>query len=95
MSLINREAVLEYLEKRRTYELMDGRNKAYGKGIRDAMKDIESQPAVDAVPVVHGKWEDNGNDTVSCSHCATWFQKERKPYLRFCGYCGAKMDLEG
>ena len=61
------------------------------QSFRDVMK---HRPTIDAVPVVHGKWEDNGNDTVSCSHCATWFQKEREPYLRFCGYCGAKMDLE-
>lgn len=49
--LISREAVLEYLDKRRTYELIDGRNKAYGKGIRDAIKDIEAQPSVPAVPL--------------------------------------------
>ena len=44
------------------------------------------------VAVVHARWKDNGNGTVSCSRCATWFQKEREPYLLFCGYCGAKMD---
>lgn len=49
--LISRTSVLEYLDKRRTYELMDGRNKAYGKGVRDAMKDIESQPSIPAVPL--------------------------------------------
>lgn len=53
---------------------------------------IESIPAVDAAPVVHGRWKDNGNNTISCSRCGTWFQKERKPYLLWCGYCGAKMD---
>lgn len=46
----------------------------------------------DVVPVVHAHWKDNKNGTVSCSRCLTWFQKEREPYLRFCGYCGAKMD---
>ena len=61
------------------------------QSFRDVMK---YQPTVDAVPVVHAKWKDNGNDTISCSRCATWFQKEREPYLRFCGYCGAKMDGE-
>lgn len=49
--LISRKVALEYLDKRRTYELMAGRNKAYGKGIRDAMKDIENQPSVLAVPL--------------------------------------------
>lgn len=51
MGLISREEVLEQLDKRRTYELMDGRNKAYGKGIRDAIKDIETLPSVPAVPL--------------------------------------------
>ena len=51
MNLISREEVLEYLDKRRTYELMDGRNKAYGKGIRDAIKDIEALPSVPAAPL--------------------------------------------
>lgn len=30
---------------------MDGRNKAYGKGVRDAMKDIENAFTIDAIPV--------------------------------------------
>ena len=51
MDLISRKEALQYLDKRRTYELMDGRNKAYGKGIRDAIKDIEAQPSVPAVPL--------------------------------------------
>lgn len=55
---------------------------------------LRALPAVDAVPVTHGYWKDNGNGTVSCSRCATWFPKEREPYLLFCGYCGAKMDGE-
>ena len=53
---------------------------------------IKGLPSADVVPVVHAHWKDNKNGTVSCSRCSTWFQKEREPYLRFCGYCGAKMD---
>lgn len=49
--LIDADALLEYLDKRRIYEVMDGRNKAYGKGVRDAMKDIESASTIDAIPV--------------------------------------------
>lgn len=37
-----------------------------------------------------GKWKDNGNGTISCSECGTWFPKEREPFLQFCGCCGAK-----
>lgn len=45
------DALSEYLDKRRTYEILDGRNKAYGKGVRDAMKDVEDAPTIDAIPV--------------------------------------------
>lgn len=38
-----------------------------------------------------GTWKDNGNGTISCSECGTWFSKEREPYLCFCGWCGARM----
>ena len=53
---------------------------------------IKALSSADVVQVVHAHWKDNKNGTVSCSRCSTWFQKEREPYLRFCGYCGAKMD---
>lgn len=60
-----------------------------------AMQAIDELPSADVVQVVHAHWKDNKNGTVSCSCCSTWFQKEREPYLRFCGYCGAKMDAQG
>ena len=40
----------------------------------------------------NGTWKDNGNGTISCSECGTWFPKEREPYLCWCGWCGAKME---
>ena len=55
---------------------------------------VDAMPAADAAPVVHGRWKDNGNETVSCSRCATWFPKEREPYMLHCGCCGARMDGE-
>lgn len=54
---------------------------------RDALALLEAQE-----PVIHGRWKDNGNGTVSCNCCATWFPKIRESQLQFCGYCGAKMD---
>lgn len=41
-----------------------------------------------------GKWIDNGNGTISCSECGTWFPKERVPFLYLCGCCGAKMERQ-
>ena len=42
----------------------------------------------------NGKWIDNGNDTISCSRCATWFPKEREPFMHCCPYCFADMRGE-
>lgn len=66
----------------------------YAQGARAMAIVVEHMPPADVVPVVHACWKDNNNGTVSCSRCSTWFQKERVPYLHFCGYCGAKMDGE-
>lgn len=55
-------------------------------------KYLNELPAVDAAPVVHERWIDNGDGTVRCNWCATWFPKRRESQLQFCGYCGAKMD---
>ena len=63
-------------------------------GVCDAINAVEEVNAVDTISVVHARWKDNGNKTVSCSRCATWFPKEREPYLLYCGYCGARMDNE-
>ena len=41
-------------------------------------RDLDAIPAVDAELVVHGRWKDNGNGTVSCNCCATWFPKTRE-----------------
>lgn len=58
---------------------------------------IDSAPTVDAVPVVHAKWNlaDDG-DGIVCSNCGEDFctivyEEER---MLYCPHCGAKMDLE-
>ena len=38
------------------------------------------------------KWIDNGNNTISCPFCYTWFDKEREPFMNYCAYCGNKMN---
>lgn len=58
---------------------------------------IDNIKPVDAVPVIHARWESTSYVGVSrCSHC-------NKPsstpdcldvYFDYCPHCGAKMDLE-
>ena len=71
---------------------IDGRNFALVK------EHIDEAVSVDAVEVVHGRWEDDYGDYV-CSCCRTVFTDElvwlvalstHKP--NYCPNCGAKMD---
>lgn len=54
---------------------------------------IKNAPAVDAAPVVHGRWisQDSTYTKYQCSAC-----KERNfdGVGRYCPNCGAKMDLD-
>ena len=58
---------------------------------------LELEPAVDAVPVIHGQWIDENPDDfldprLRCSICS----KVESPLIkwRYCPNCGAKMDGE-
>lgn len=57
--------------------------------------DIEDAPAVDAAPVVHGRWMHLGGDEWCCSHCGVVITTEgswEQPTYKYCHECGAKMD---
>lgn len=52
---------------------------------------VDDAPTVDAVPVVHGRW-DIDEFGVFCTECKEYaIENERTDY---CPNCGAKMDLE-
>ena len=50
-------------------------------------------PTVDAVEVVHGRWERVDESLFRCSACSEW-QVMQNDWFYFCPNCGAKMDLE-
>ena len=62
---------------------------------------VESQPTVDAVEVVHGRWEEDKppkhyiftgvNVIYRCSECNNRFVHD----THYCPNCGAKMDGDG
>lgn len=59
--------------------------------------DIEHAPTVDAMPVVHGRWEPlkNWEGMFRCSLCGDeWGSAAKMVPMRYCPSCGAKMDLE-
>ena len=83
------------------YQMLYKENFLSGTGVEAQAvwkSDIDSMPAVDAVPVVHGAWVIDG-EFIDCSVCnrEKW---SRVPYedlvkrFKYCPNCGAKMDGE-
>jgi hypothetical protein len=69
-----------------------------GECLRDCKEAIDSIPAADVAPVVHGRWEmrptgmatDTGPEYKAyCTICNEPNKQYRPP---FCPHCGAKMD---
>ena len=59
----------------------------------DLAAQIETAPAVDAAPVVHGSWvkETDRTNHWHCSRCnSVWGQSHA--FFNYCPHCGAKMD---
>ena len=64
------------------------------------IKHIDDCPTVDAVEVVHGKWEEQKEydfkardyylSGYTCSCCGLWYLNVKK--YNYCPNCGAKMD---
>lgn len=65
----------------------------YGQAVTDIYKIIKKQPAIDAVPVVHGKWKQANKKEAGyyCPFCLIGNTLSPRLY-RYCYYCGVKMD---
>ena len=72
--------------------------------IVDMVRVIDALPAVDAAPVVHGRWtwhEDEFSYECSACHCQFDYSctfgmfDHGYEYASYCPNCNAKMDLEG
>lgn len=69
----------------------------------DALCVLDSIPAADVAPVVHGTWEERddgwGGTYYHCSACGEdWCTIEGTTVensMKYCPKCGAKMDQEG
>lgn len=85
--LISRKALLEAAEH----------NVEFQEGIVDVYileSILAGMPAVDAAPVVHGRWIFNQEQwTWDCTNCKGWVGSGvRIRGYNFCPNCGAKMD---
>lgn len=109
--LISREAALDVLRNAmngfRIVGMRSGKT-LLQSAVNEAWEGLNNIPAVDAVPVVHGRWIhcDGKSNLWYCSECGgriMYSQKCRtyqikKPPVseanKFCKHCGAKMDEE-
>ena len=95
----------EYMEK----HLIAGDSdflKGYLAGVKALAEGIDGLPTVDAVEVVHGRWEKHDrsglriNGFMVCSACNVMIPSAENNYyclpeLNYCPNCGAKMDGDG
>lgn len=98
MRLIDADALKEHFKQ---YAIHSGIQASLD---RYALKVIEEEPTVDAVPVRHGKWipryikiaGQNYKHGMQCSVCAEpALDAEGDDYLTdYCPNCGARMDAE-
>lgn len=79
--------------------LENGQNE-YVYDTNAVLDSIDAQPAIDAVPVVHGRWVSDESDVLfHCSVCetqiSTSWDYDCDEMWNFCPHCGAKMDQKG
>ena len=74
--------------------------------ITDILNILDEAPTVDAVEVVHGRWNESDwggvkvGGFMACSNCNVMIPKADKNHycllrLNYCPNCGAKMDGDG
>ena len=82
--------MVEYIERGQAMKQCERHADYTAWSIKDG---IESIPAADVAPVVHGRWECG----CQCSVCGDRhgpYNSRHKPYYNYCPNCGAKMDEE-
>ena len=87
----------EYIEEYSELDSETGYHNLKWCAMKEAKDVLSTLPAVDAVPVVHGRWIDH-KDEHQCSVCKETtivdFYVWKNIQFDFCPYCGAKMDGE-
>ena len=79
----------EYVEREAVIDLITHRY----ENPEICTQEINSIPAADVVPVVHGRWIHYPDCGVTrCSHCGWSIEECWEP--DFCPNCGAKMDIQ-
>ena len=66
----------------------------YIAGIEKVLENLDKLPIIDAVEVMHGRWEEYQEPHIICCSVCDWGTGVDKKHFKYCPYCGAKMDLE-
>ena len=97
---IEREALREAFDNADAdiVEEYEGGDCDWGFGRQNILEVINSVPAADVAPVRHGKWirvgYACGETEWQCSSCKETEWRTSCDRLKYCPFCGAKMDLE-
>lgn len=94
---IKREAAIAYIreqseECQKAFEELGGESGIYADAYNDLAEDFYRIPAADVAPVVHGKWDKNGNCTNCGKHAPFWSMSSCYYESPYCQSCGAMMD---
>lgn len=87
---LHRELVVEMVKCMRMSE------ETKGSMSERILNRLDEAPTIDAVPVVHSRWVLHKDGSGTCRNCkrrqlVIW---DMDTWQRYCGDCGAKMDLE-
>ena len=91
--LIDANDALERLEKAEEEMMVVSMVGCKAVPMHGVVEFIKTRPTVDAVEVVHGRWDKNwsGDNIVYCNQC---YMPQDVP-TPYCAGCGAKMDGDG
>lgn len=63
-------------------------------GLVNAMEELDAAPAVDAAPVVHGRWIKPKQSLWTMADCSVCGEMSiDADTAKYCPHCGAKMDI--
>lgn len=99
--LISRAAAIDAIVSATSFPDVDsiksicniGNGEEWVDGVYDAINAVEEVNAVDAAPVVHGKWVEE-KDRLNHWHCSECGRVRGVSiiFMNYCPHCGAKMD---
>lgn len=96
MRLVDADSLFRYMNKRVTDLFHEyGTYDHYATGFDDALMYIMDAPTIDAVPVVHAKWnrvDEDWRHQMAGNKCSACGFVLFGPVGSYCPRCGAKMD---